>query len=216
MVSFVLICIGLILLITLIGAGWRYSSKRFWLPCPASIRWLVELENPFAKQYHSRSIIQRLNLQSGMRVLDAGCGPGRLAIPLAQQVGPEGEVVAVDVQARMLQRAQTKAKSAGLENIRFLHMGIGSGTLDAGHFDRALLVAVLGEIRDRTTALKEIHRALKPGGILSVSETMFDPHYQRRSAILELARRAGFIEDSFAGGCFSFTLNLRKDLDAQD
>jgi len=42
-----------------------------------------------------------LELEPGMAVLDAGCGPGRLAIPIARQVGPQGEVVAMDIQAGM-------------------------------------------------------------------------------------------------------------------
>lgn len=48
-----------------------------------------------------------------MRVLDAGCGPGRLTIPLARQVGPTGEVVALDVQQGMLKRVRKNAARGG-------------------------------------------------------------------------------------------------------
>jgi ubiquinone/menaquinone biosynthesis C-methylase UbiE len=90
-------------------------------------------------------IIQRLDLQPGMAVLDVGCGPGRLTIPIARQVGQQGEVVAMDIQAGMLQRAREKARAANLTNIRFLQAGAGDGQLGRNQFDRSLLVTVLGE-----------------------------------------------------------------------
>lgn len=50
-------------------------------------------------------------------------------------------------------------------------------------FDYALLVAVLGEIPDRATGFRRIFAALKPGGILSITEGIVDPHDQRRAAV---------------------------------
>jgi ubiquinone/menaquinone biosynthesis C-methylase UbiE len=145
-----------------------------------------------------------------MSVLDVGCGPGRLTIPITRQIGSKGEVVAVDIQAGMLQRAEEKAKTANLHNIRFIHTGVGEGKLDPNHFDRALLVTVLGEIPDREAAMKEIFHALKPGGFLSVTEIIFDPHYQRLSTIRGLAASAGFKEKNYFGNVFAFTINLEK------
>jgi ubiquinone/menaquinone biosynthesis C-methylase UbiE len=148
-----------------------------------------------------------------MHVLDAGCGPGRVTIPLARAVGPHGEVVALDIQPRMLQRARHRAQAAGLKNITFLDMAIESGKLGLGRYDRAVLVAVLGEIPDRQSALREIYGALKPGGILSVTEIMLDPHYQSRSAIVNFAKSAGFREEAFFGNKLAFTLHLEKSVD---
>src|SRR5215210_6349596 len=53
-------------------------------------------------------LIGRLDLAPGMRVLDAGCGPGRLTIPLARAVGPTGEVVALDGQSAMLAKLEER------------------------------------------------------------------------------------------------------------
>jgi SAM-dependent methyltransferase len=77
-------------------------------------------------------------------------------------------------------------------------------------FDRAILVTVLGEIPDRAAALREIFEALKPGGFLSITELMLDPHYQSRLTVLRLTRQLGFREKEFFGNVFAFTLNLVK------
>jgi SAM-dependent methyltransferase len=193
-----------------VAAGWRLASRRTTLPCPFWLAWLVEAENPFAKDYNSRSILERLDLQPGMRVVDAGCGPGRVTIPLARAVGTEGMVVAIDLQPRMLQRAKKKAEAAGLTNIRFEQASIEGGVLESNLYDRVLLVTVLGEIPDRRAALREIYRALKPGGILSVTEIVFDPHFQSRTSILKLASGVGFRQKAFFGNRFVFTLHLEK------
>ncbi len=204
------ILIGLVGLIILIFPLWRLASRRRSLPCPVWLRWLVELDNPFTETNRADVIVRNLDLQPGMRVLDVGCGPGRLAIPIAKQIGSQGEVVAVDIQAGMLRRAQEKAKAAQLANIRFLQAGAGEGKLEHDQYDRALLVTVLGEIPDRERALQEIYAALKPGGILSVTELIFDPHFQRRDTVLRLASVAGFREKKFIGNRIAFTMSLEK------
>ncbi len=201
------ICLGLASFIILAVFGWRFASRP---PCPVWLRWLVELDNPFTEANRSDVIIQHLDLQRGMTVLDIGCGPGRLTIPVAEQVGPQGAVVAIDLQTGMLRRAQERAQAADLSNIRFVQARVGEGKLEAGLADRALLVTVLGEIPDREAALREVFAALKPGGMLSVTETIFDPHFQRRDTVLRLADAVGFREKAFFGNRMAFTLNLER------
>ena len=204
------ILLGLVGLIGLVAVIWRVASRRRSVPCPVWLRCLVELDSPFTKTNRAVVIVERLELEPGMAVLDAGCGPGRLAIPIARQVGPQGEVVAMDVQAGMLERAREKAAAANLANIRFLEGGLGEGKLDRNRFDRSVLVTVLGEVPDREAALGEIFDALKPGGILSVTELIFDPHFQSRPTVERLARSVGFRERAFHGNRIAFTLNLQK------
>jgi ubiquinone/menaquinone biosynthesis C-methylase UbiE len=172
-------------------AALRLLSRRVSLPCPA---WLsVLLENPYMERVAgAEKVVARLGLEPGMAALDVGCGPGRLTVPLAQRVGAAGHVTALDIQRSMLDRAQEQVRSAGLHNVTFVHAGAGSGALPVAAFDRAVLVTVLGEIPDRAAALAEIFAALRPGGILSITEALPDPHFQTAGAVRRLATAAGF------------------------
>lgn len=187
--------------------GGRALSRRRDFPCPAFLSWLVD--NPFARR-RARAVLSHLELAPGMSVLDAGCGPSRLAIPIAEAVAPGGRVLAVDMQAKMLERAQAKAVANGVASIDFLLAGLGQGKVPAGRFDRALLSWVLGEIRDRPAALREIFSALKPGGFLLVSEVMADPHYQARTKVKEMAGECGFRPGTDHGNRFQYSLALEK------
>ena len=169
------------------------------------------LDNPIAKA-HARGILKRLEIRDGMRVVDVGCGVGRLTLPIAALVGTRGEVVALDLQERMLAKLARRAARRGLENVHPVRAGAGNGALEGRSFDLALLLAVLGEIPEhrRAAALKEIFEALVPGGLLAVAEGPPDPHRQSREAVLELSERTGFRlhrEDPLWGG---FLMQLRR------
>lgn len=189
---------------------WRLFSRRQEIPCPAWLYWMVELDNPFAKANTARAIVETLQLKPGMAVLDAGCGPGRLTLPLARAVGPQGKVCALDLQPEMLERTRKKTNEAGLENVEFRQAGLGQIDLGGNNLDRAILVTVLGEIPQREEALQAIFRALKPGGILSITETLFDPHYQRRKTVIALAEKAGFQKKAGYGNRLAYTLHFSK------
>ena len=185
---------AVVCLLVLVSIVWSVLARSRRIPCQAWLSWLVELDSPFTRTNHAAVIIDRSDIRPGMIVLDVGCGPGRLTVPLAQRVGAQGEVVAVDVQDRMLDRAREKARAANLGNIRFVRAGAGQADLGRNRFDRALLVTVLGEIPDRDAALKESYESLKPGGTLSVTEVVLDPHFQTHRSVSTRAAAAGFRE----------------------
>src|SRR5262249_28980797 len=94
------ILLGVVGLIGLLAVIWRVGSRRRSVPCPVWLRWLVELDSPFTKTNRAAVIVERLELEPGMVVLDAGCGPGRVAIPLARHVGPPSGGRALDIPTR--------------------------------------------------------------------------------------------------------------------
>jgi ubiquinone/menaquinone biosynthesis C-methylase UbiE len=197
-----LIVLALVVAIALI---WRWAS---W-PCPA---WLVPLlENPYVEAVAgAKTVLERAGIRPGMRVLDAGCGPGRLTLPASMIVGPSGQVVAVDIQRRMLQMLRDRVEGKGLTNVELVLAGLGEGRLAAKEFDIALLVTVLGEIPDKVAALREIYQCLRPGGVLSITEVLPDPHYQALSRVRRLVADTGFRELAIFRGCLSYTLNVSK------
>lgn len=202
--------VALLAALAAFGMLWRWASRRRLLPCPPWLSWTLEnrLLDGIAG---GEPFLDASGVAPGMRVLDAGCGPGRLTLPLAHRVGPSGEVVALDVQPRMLARVRQKTEAAGVGNVHLLEAGLGAGALAGRLFDRAFLALVLGEIPDRHAALGELYASLRPGGLLTITESPPDPHFQRLTTLRRLAGEAGFHLESvhrfFPGG---YTARFRK------
>ena len=87
----------------------------------------------------------------------------------------------------MLVRARIKTGAAGCKNVEFVTAVLGNNELPENEFDRVVLVTVLGEIPNRSNVFDELFCALKPGGILAVVEIIFDPHFQSRHVVTDLA-----------------------------
>ncbi len=113
------------------------------------------------------------HLQSGMRLLDCGCGPGTITIGLAPAVAP-GEVVGIDLEAAQINLAQTQAAQANVTNIRFEVANVYALPFPDASFDAVYCSAVLGHLRERDKALREMRRVLKPGGLIGVRNDDLD------------------------------------------
>lgn len=202
--------VGAIISMITVALFWRWASRHRQLPCPAWLSWW--LENPLADWIGgTQRTLDHIGLRPGERGLDVGSGPGRLAIPAAQRVGPAGSIVALDIQPKMLARLQQRAAQAGIKNITPQLSDIATETsLPAESFDRAWLVTVLGEIPDRAAALRNLYRLLKPGGTLSITEILGDPHYQSRQTVLDLGQAAGFEPGQSWHSGLAFIQNFRK------
>jgi ubiquinone/menaquinone biosynthesis C-methylase UbiE len=200
---------GVLALIVAVCLVWRWGR----LPCPS---WLVPLlENPYFQAVAgARLLLDRAGVGPGMSVLDAGCGPGRVTLPAAERVGPSGRVVALDLQLGMLAKIRRRLDARGVTNVELLHAALGAGELGERQLDVALMVTVLGEIPDPDAALREITRALRPGGVLSVTEALPDPHYQTIARVRELAHHAGLVESALHRGWVSYTINLSRPADS--
>jgi SAM-dependent methyltransferase len=193
----------------LVGVGWRWASRVWSLPCPSVVGWA--LESPWYERLTgTATILDRIGLKPGQHVLEVGPGPGRLAIPAAQRVLPGGQVVGLDIQPGMVERLKRRVRAANVTNLLPVLGDATQPVVGDGVFDVVIVATTLGEIPDRQAALAQCFRALKPGGILSVSEMLPDPHYQSKTTVKRLAEAAGFKLRFVDGGRWLFTANFVK------
>lgn len=103
--------------------------------------------------------IQRLGLRRGWRCLEIGCGNGSVARWLAGQVGPEGRVVATDIDTSYL-------SGLGGDNLKVRRLNVLTDAVEENSYDFVLARAVLHHLSDPQLALRRMAAALKPGGAM--------------------------------------------------
>lgn len=189
--------------------GWRWASRAWELPCPSVVGWALESQC-YGWLTRTETVLNRIGLKPGQHVLEVGPGPGRLLIPAAQRVLPGGEVVGIDIQPGMINRLRKRAEAAHVINLTAVLGDATQPIVPAASFDVVFLVTTLGEIPDRAAALAQCFRAVKQGGVLSISEMLPDPHYQSRATVQRLAEAAGFRLQTVQGGLWLFTANFTK------
>jgi ubiquinone/menaquinone biosynthesis C-methylase UbiE len=115
------------------------------------------------------TVLAALNLRTGERVLELGCGGGYLAREAAQYVGQEGRVCAIDISPDQIAAAQ--ARCADLAWVECRTADIAAPPYADGEFDAVVAVQALEYLADLDSALRHIHRILRPGGRLVVVAT---------------------------------------------
>jgi ubiquinone/menaquinone biosynthesis C-methylase UbiE len=127
------------------------------------------------------ALIERLQAQSGDKILDLASGTGEPALTLARQM-EDITILGVDAAEGMIRVANQKVESEGLKNISFDTMPAESLTFDDNSFDRILCRFGVMLFEDSLQGLKEMYRVLKPGGrfslaVWSTPETMPTMHW---------------------------------------
>ncbi|HEV7129502.1 MAG TPA: methyltransferase domain-containing protein [Ktedonobacterales bacterium] len=111
-------------------------------------------------------------LQPGERVVDVGCGAGLDSLIAARMVGPEGQVIGVDMTAAMLEKARRSAAATGLSNVEFRE-GYAEALPVAGAWAGVVISnGALNLMPDKEAALREMARVLKPGGRLQIGDIL--------------------------------------------
>lgn len=192
----------------------RFVKRFYHRPAPPIVH--LFLDSPMRRWGQQASkVIERSGIRPGMTVLDLGCGSGALTIPLARAVGKEGKVYALDIQPAMLKLLEGKLARPENRNIKNVEIKLGNAyelPFPDSYLDAVVMVTVLPEIPDRSRALREIKRVLKPGGILAVSELLPDPDYPRRSTTIKQCTGEGFVLNGSFGNLWSYTVRFRKPL----
>jgi SAM-dependent methyltransferase len=108
-------------------------------------------------------------LRPGLRLLDAGCGPGSITIGLAEVVAP-GDVIGVDRAAGVLAGARAEAQGRGIRNVCFQQGDVGALPFPDDCFDGAFAHTLLEHVADGVRTLRELRRVLRPGGVIGVRD----------------------------------------------
>jgi ubiquinone/menaquinone biosynthesis C-methylase UbiE len=139
--------------------------------CPFWVGYL--LISPLRTLMQNPEKILNRYITPGMKVLDIGCGMGFFSLPIARMVGSRGKVTCIDIQDKMIQSLQKRAKKAGLTDIiktRICNQNsLGLDDLNE-EIDFALSFAVVHEVPNVTQFFSEIYKTLKPTGMLLVVE----------------------------------------------
>ncbi|MXY97899.1 MAG: class I SAM-dependent methyltransferase, partial [Gemmatimonadetes bacterium] len=116
--------------------------------------------------------LKSAGLARGMRVLDIGSGAGDVALVAAELVGPEGEVVGVDMNPEILETARERVRQAGHRNVEFKAGDV--HTLETGSdFDALIGRLVLMYLPDPVATLKQLVTRLRPRGLVVFQEIDF-------------------------------------------
>jgi ubiquinone/menaquinone biosynthesis C-methylase UbiE len=125
-----------------------------------------------------RRTIERLRLEPRMRVLDACCGSGASALPAARSVGPDGQVLAIDLSEKLLARGQQRAARLGLRNIQFQCVDLERLGLPEGSFDAAVCVFGIFFVPDMANGVQALRRQVRRGGRVAITtwgDGVFEP-----------------------------------------
>ena len=170
------------------------------------------IDNPIRRKLIQKpeQVAERMNLKSGITVVEIGPGSGTYTKAVAQRVLPGGRVFAVDIQEKVIRRLEGRVKREGLTNISPRIDNAYSLSFPDESVDRVLAMATLPEIPNPVSVLRECHRILRPEGLVCLCELVFDPDYPRRKTEKRWAEEAGFKLNSEFGGFISYQLNFEK------
>ena len=155
--------------------------------CPARHAWF--LTTPLRRLITNPNGILRGLVDEGDTALDLGCGPGFFTIPLARMVGDRGKVVAIDLQAEMLERLKSRAERRGLLARIQLQQCTAETIGDVEPADFALAFYMVHEVPDVGHFMGEVSGALKPQGRFLLIEPKGHVSAEAFETTVALARR---------------------------
>jgi len=189
----------------------RLVRRRWRFPIPAFMTQLID--NPLRRRFIQppAEFADRLGLELGMSVLEIGPGKGSYTFEVARRVAP-GTVYGCDISPYVVERLREKADREGLTNVDVRVEDVFRLSFQDSSIDRVYMIATLPEISDPVVALRECRRVLKPGGLLSLSELLFDPDYPLKGTEKRWAEEAGLVLEEEHGDLICYQLNYRKPI----
>lgn len=144
-------------------------SPDYWLGAGAAERHRL-LAQAEAYRPQAEQLLDRLALQAGWATVDLGCGPIGILDLLAERLGPDGEVVGVDIEQPMLDMAAASLAERGLPGARLIRADIAGTELAAASFDLVHSRLVLLNDPEPRRIVDEMVRLVRPGGFVAVQD----------------------------------------------
>jgi ubiquinone/menaquinone biosynthesis C-methylase UbiE len=107
-------------------------------------------------------------INEGMTVLEAGFGPGFFTLPAAEMVGPSGHLYALELNQVALDHVRRKIEEGKFANLTLLLQDVTATEFDEESIDLAFFFGIFHKFPDPTAVLQEMHRILKPEGIIAI------------------------------------------------
>jgi len=166
--------------------------------CPCAMAFT--LDNWIRRLFQDPRKLVGTYIRPGDTVVDLGCGPGFFTIEMARMVGPEGRIIAVDLQTGMLNRVRKKAQRHEMAARITLHPCRADRIGLTCEADFVLAFYMVHEVPDPLRFFKEIHAMLKATGQLLVVEPRLHVRRAAFEAMVNDAQRAGMEPRAFPGG----------------
>lgn len=123
-----------------------------------------------ARTERTDDMVRAIGIAKGARIVDLGAGTGFYTWRLAEAAGPSGRVTAVDIQQKMLDLVAEAVDQHGLRNVDYVLATERDPKLAAGAYDMVFICHAYHEFTEPEAVMREVRRALKPGGRLFVLE----------------------------------------------
>jgi ubiquinone/menaquinone biosynthesis C-methylase UbiE len=158
--------------------------------CPWWMGYLID--NPLRRLIHNPGKILGPYVRPGMTVIDVGCGMGFFCIAMAKMVGDQGQVIAVDLQQKMLDGMRRRAEKAGVAARIHAHRCESENLNIDTEANFVLAFAMVHEVPDTKRLLSQVYACLKPGGKFLVAEPRMHVPTSSFQRMLEIATAVGF------------------------
>ena len=134
-----------------------------------------------------KNTLREVGIKPGFHILDYGCGSGSYVTAAAELAGKSGKVYALDIHPLAIRRVRSIASKKRLANVEGIHSDCETGLPD-GSVDVVLLYDTFHTLSDPNRILEELHRVLRPNGLLSFS----DHHMKEADIIVKVTSKGLF------------------------